>query len=166
VALSEADGPGVIVHPLALRMGLSDDTESPSNPQGLLRTYRLDDPEAPRTAWVTYTYAILIPEYDLDIPCRVLLTRTSRPAALKINTVLHRIRDTAPPYTVAFNITTQPRSNEQGDWFVYRAATAEPTEANIEAAKVLYETIAAGFAGQQEAPAATPAKAPDTDPAI
>jgi hypothetical protein len=145
VVLSDGSQP-VVFHVLALRWGKSDDTKGPDNPQGELRTYAFDDPAAPDTAWVTYTYAIVVPAYDPDIPCTVLFTKSSRGAAQKINTVSQRLQGQRPLYTEAFAVTTAERHNDQGDWFIYRVNATEAKDADIAAAKVLYDQVAASFA--------------------
>lgn len=154
VVLSDGTEP-VLFHVLALRWGKSDDTKTDENPKGELRTFAYDDPAAPQSAWTTYTYAILVPEYDPDIPATLLLTKSSRGGAQKINTVAQRLKDQAPLYTQAFALTTAPRSNSEGDWFIYRVNHAEALDANVEAAGVLYHDIAEGFARQPITPRAS-----------
>lgn len=148
VVLSDGGKP-VTFHVLALRWGKSDDSETPDNPKGELRTFAYDDPAAPQTAWTTYTYAILVPDYDPEIPCTLLLTKSSRGGAQKINTVAQRLKDQAPLYTQAFTLTTAERHNEQGDWYIYRVSQSEADDKNVEAAAALYGQIAEGFARQQ-----------------
>lgn len=148
VVLSDGAKP-VTFHVLALRWGKSDDTKTEENPKGELRTFAYDDPAAPQSAWTTYTYAILVPEYDPDIPCTLLLTKSSRGGAQKINTVAQRLQGQSPLYPHAFALTTADRHNTEGDWFIYRVATAEARDEDVESAKVLYDQIAAGFARQQ-----------------
>jgi hypothetical protein len=145
---------GVLIHVLALRKGKSLSVD------GSLETWRYDDPNAPSDAWTTYTYAIAIPEYDSEIPCRWLLTRTGRPAAQKLNTVLARLSGQKPPYSVAFRVTTVERSNDRGRYFIPRVAPTEATDENVEIAGRLYAQIGDSFAGSssnQQAATADPA---------
>lgn len=146
---------GVLIHVLALRKGKS------ISENGELRTFRHDDPAAPAEAWTTYTYALLVPGYETTLPVRWLLTRTGRPAAQKINTVIYRTSGEKPPYESAFRITTVERSNDKGRYFIPRVAPAEATDENVEAAAVLYDQIAASWAGTP-----TPDAANSNDPAI
>lgn len=155
VVLSDGSDP-VKFYVLALRWGKSDDTKSEENPKGELRTFAYDDPAAPQTAWTTYTYAILVPQYDTEIPCTLLLTKSSRGGAQKINTVAQRLRDQAPLYTQAFAVTTGDRHNEQGDWYVYRVHHAEAKDDEVEAAAAIYGSFAESFARFQPVAAPTP----------
>jgi hypothetical protein len=136
---------GAIIHVLALRKGKSRSIE------GVLETWRYDDPAAPADAWTTYTYAVAIPSYDTDLPCRWLLTRTGRPAAQKINTVLARLNGVKPPFETAFRVTTVERSNDKGRYFIPRVTPVEPTDESTEVAAKLYAQIGDSFAGQSNA---------------
>jgi hypothetical protein len=146
---------GVLFHVLALRKGKS------ISENGELRTFRFDDPDAPAEAWTTYTYALLVPDYDTVLPVRWLLTRTGRPAAQKINTVLFRQAGDQPSYAVAFRVTTVERSNDRGRYFVPRVHPAEATDENIEAAAKLATVLADSWAGKAES-----GDSPTSGPAI
>lgn len=135
---------GVLFHVLALRKGKS------ISEGGELRTFRFDDPTAPAEAWVTYTYALLVPDYDTELPVRWLLTRTGRPAAQKINTVLFRTSGSQPPYESAFRVTTVERSNDRGRYFIPRIHPAESKPENVEACAALYAMVQESWASKSE----------------
>lgn len=148
VLAEKGDTEGVLFHVLALRKGKSISID------GDLKAFRFDDPAAPADAWVTYTYALLVPEYESDLPVRWLLTRTGRPAAQKINTVLFRTAGSQPPYESAFRVTTAERSNDRGRYFIPRIQPVEANANNVEAAAALYPLIQDSWATKGEAPAA------------
>lgn len=154
ILADRGDEDGVTLHVLALRRGKSRSID------GVLETWRYDDPNVPDDAWTTYTYATAIPSYETDLPIRWLLTRTGRPAAQKINTVLLRLPDDTPPYTVAFKVTTVERSNDKGRYYIPRVTPTEPTDENVEVAADLYQKIGNSFAGTSNSVAA------DSGPAI
>lgn len=143
VVLAKAgDKKGVVVHVLASpRKGwsYSDDEET----GGELLRWAFDDPERHPKAWVTYTYPVLIPEGDVDVPYTLLLTRSNKPTALKINTVLKRNAGAGPVWTTAFRLTTQRRERGNNKWFVIQATPVEAKPEHVEAA----ERLAAEMSG-------------------
>src|ERR1700761_6772106 len=90
---------GVLVHVLSLRKGKSVVID------GELQLFDYDSPDAPADAWVTYNYMIALPEVDEDLPYKWLLSRSSKPAAAKINTVLAKNAISGPAWNTAFRIT-------------------------------------------------------------
>lgn len=155
VLADKGNDKGVLFHVLALRKGKSISVD------GDLKSFRFDDPNAPADAWVTYTYALLVPEYETDLPVRWLLTRTGRPAAQKINTALFKTAGVQPPYETAFRVTTTERQNDKGRYFIPRIHPAEADPANVEAAAALYPLIQESWASKSETPTVA-----ETGPAI
>lgn len=127
---------GVLFHVLDLRKGKSRSID------GVLETWRYDDPNVPADAWTTYTYFVALPEVDEDLPFRWLLTKSGRPAAQKINTVLQRLSGTKPPHEVAFRVTTGIKTNKKGqEYYVARVRPVEPTEKSLEVARTMASLV-------------------------
>lgn len=135
---------GVRFHVLGLRKGKSISID------GELFTYAYGDPDAPAEAWTTYSYLTFVPAYGNDVPVKWLLTRTGRPTAQKINTVLARSAGKRPSFTNAFVVTTAQKQNDKGRFFVPRVQPVEAVDADLADAESLYET----FVGADEAPEA------------
>lgn len=136
----DPDEKGVVFHPLLLVKGKSRSID------GQLETWRWGDPDVPPDAWTTYTYFVTL-DNDLanrDIAYRYLLTRSGKPAALKINGVLSELAGEAPSYTAAFRLTTAERFNKNKQrYFVPRVARVEPTEQGLKQAADLAELVEA-----------------------
>lgn len=142
-----------VFYVLALRKG-----KSYSEDGGGLELYDLDDPNAPEGAWVTYTYTVALPDVDPDVPFKLLLTKTGKPAAKQINTVLVKNAARGPAYTTAFRLTTAKRRNEKknADYFVPRISVVEAKKDHIAIAEELSHMItsaAADFQATGEEPA-------------
>jgi hypothetical protein len=131
------DATGVTFHVLDLRKGKSRSI------QGVLETWRYDDPNAPQDAWTTYTFFIAVPSYDEEAPLRYLLTKTARPTAQKINTVLARLPEGEPYYRTAFRLTCEHTQNEKGEYYVPRVTPVDASEESIAVAANLYRLLAA-----------------------
>lgn len=129
--LSTLEGEGVIVHVLGMRKGKS------FSDGGELQLYDYNDPSAPDDAWITYNYTVCLPEVDEEVPYKWLLTRTGRPAAKQINTVLAKQSDKGPCWVNAFRFTTAQRENAKGEYFVARCAPIEADKQHIEIAESL-----------------------------
>lgn len=123
---------GVLFHVLALRKGKS------YNDGSGLQLFDFDDPSAPADAWVTYNYTLACPELDIDVPYKWTLTRTGRPAAQKVNTVLAKQIAAGPSYIHAFRATTAERSNTKGKYAIAQVAQVEATQDNIAVAEKLF----------------------------
>lgn len=130
------DDEGVIVHVLGMTKGKS------VSEGGELVLFDYNDPDAPPDAWVTYNYVVAIPEHVQDVPAKWLLTRTGRPAAQQMNTVLARQSGKKPPYELAFEVTTAKRENKKGEFFVPRVKFVEAKAENTEIATNLAQMIA------------------------
>lgn len=100
-----------------------------------LQLFDYDDPAAPADAWVTYGYVVAIPALDADVPFKLLLTRTGKPAALQINTVLMKAAVSGPSWNTKFILTTAARENNKGKFFVPRVAVGEAAAAEVEIAE-------------------------------
>lgn len=153
VLWSESDkkNPGVRLYVIGLRKGKS------ISDGGELQLFDYDDPNAPPDAWVTYNYTVAIPSVDEDVPFKLLLTRTGRPAALQMNTVLKKNSIGGPAWANAFLLTTAARENAKGKFFVPRVAITEPVESEVAVAASLAEMMSSapepsyGPAGEQPA---------------
>lgn len=144
------DGDGVLLHILGLRKGKSISVD------GELETWAFDDPDAPAEAWTTYNYFLFLPEVDKDVPYKWLLTRSGKPAAQQINTVLKRGEGRNPSWAFAFRVTTAYRSKGNNEWYVPRVHQVDTDEGNVDAAQRLAEMIAgvtaeAGATGDEPA---------------
>ncbi len=128
-------GEGVLFHVLDLRKGRSAMVD------GQFERYAYNDPDAPAEAWVTYDYAVCLPEVDPEVPHKMLFTRTQTPCAKAINTVLAKNQARGPAYATAFRLTTVERENAKGKYFVPRATIVETTSLGLEAAAALAMAI-------------------------
>jgi hypothetical protein len=117
VLWSPGDPEGVLFHVIGLRKAKSFAVD------GELMLYDYDDPSAPEDAWVTYNYTVFLPDFDTEVPYKLLLTRTGRPTALKINTVLKKNEIGGPAWASAFRLTATERSNPKGKFFVAQVKT-------------------------------------------
>lgn len=132
-----SEDPGPIFYVLGMRKGKSDDSS------GELERYAFDDPEAPVTAWVTYNYVIAIPDEDKEVPFKLLLTKSGKPAATQINTWLRKHK--GAPFEVAFQITSEERKNteKKHTWYVPIIRKVDATPEGLEVAESLAGMIAA-----------------------
>lgn len=131
ILASVGDKPGVLLHVLGMRKGKS------FSDGGELQLYDYNDPSAPEDAWITYNYTVSLPEVDAEVPYKWLLTRTGRPAAKQINTVLAKQADKGPCWVNAFRFTTAQRENKKGEYFVARVASVEADKDNVAIAENL-----------------------------
>jgi hypothetical protein len=122
--LYEPGRPGVLIYPLRLVKGWSLSTD------GEFQTFPYEDPNVPEDAWLAYHYDLLVPTVDLELPCRFTLSKTGTPTARKINTAMKR-HEPRPPWELAFLLTTAPRQNERGRWFVAQATATEPQAEHV-----------------------------------
>ena len=143
---------GVDLHILSLRKSKSVSVD------GELVRYNFDDPDVPADAWTVYTYFVALPGVENDVPVKWILTRSGKPAAQKMNTVLARVAGAAPPFMTAFNLTTQERRDAAKGhrWFVPRVKPIEPSEDAIAVAGKLFDLVNRSGAAQRV----------DNDPAI
>ena len=148
--LYDGEGDGVLIHVLGLRKGKSLSVD------GELETWAFDDPDAPVEAWTTYNYFVFLPEVDNDVPYKWLCTRSAKPAAQQINTVLKRAEGRGPSWSVAFRVTTAHRSNKKGEWYVPRVRQVEPDEKHVARAEALAQMIA-GVSAEANATGEEPA---------
>lgn len=138
-SLNSSDA-GVLFHVLHLRKGKS---WSPDG--GRLELYDFDDPSAPAEAWTTYNYTLFLPEVDEDMPARLLLTKTGRATAQKINTVIARNAGAGPSWQNAFRLTSAKRKNDKGEFAVAQVALAEADPKHVQRAGELFSQIAPGL---------------------
>ncbi len=114
--------PGVLFHVLGLTKGRSCMVD------GRFERYAIDAPDAPADSWVTYDYVVCLPEFDPEVPYKMLFTRTQTACAKSINTVLKKNESRGPSYATAFRLTTAERENAKGKFFVPRATVVEATQ--------------------------------------
>lgn len=131
---------------LALKKGKSVSAD------GELVLFDYNDPDAPAEAWVTYQYTIAIPSADEGMPYKFLLTRTGKPAAQQINTILTK-NNATPAYKLAFELDCKERSNKKGKFFVPRVSHVEATEAEAGVAENLSNLVNADPTAGQAGPA-------------
>jgi hypothetical protein len=120
---------------LAMRKGKSISED------GELVLFAYDDPEAPSDAWVTYNYMVAVPSEADDMPYKLLLTRTGKPAAQQINTVLAKNAAAGPPHTLAFTIDCVQRENKKGKYYVPRVKPVDSSKADVEIAAKLASLV-------------------------
>lgn len=135
-------------HVLALRKGKS------FSEGGELVLFSYDDPNAPEKAWTTYNYMVALPEVDQEMPYKFLLTRTGKPAAQQINTVIAKNLASKPAYELAFTVDCVQRENKKGKFFVPRVKHVEAKDENIKVAEALASMIPAESAGAAPAESA------------
>ena len=133
-----SDAPGVLVHVLHL---LKRKSWAPKGEQPI--SWDFDDPEAHEDAWITYNYTLFLPEIDPDMPVKLLLTKSGRTTARRINTVLGR--GAGPLWGSAFRLTSAEQKSTDHEWMTVEAAqvTAEP--AHVAQAGELFTLIAPGL---------------------
>jgi hypothetical protein len=122
---------GVLVHPIALRKQWAYSDEAGD--------FRLVDYAAegvPQDAQLAYTFVTLVPQFDAGLPVSVMLKSTATQTAKRICLWIKRA-EPAPPWSVAFRLTTVPRQNDRGRWFVVQATSAEPDANHVEQAAAL-----------------------------
>lgn len=127
------DVKGIDLSVLALRKSKSVSVD------GELIRFNFDDPDVPPKAWTVYTYFIALPGIEDDVPVKWILTRSGKPAAQKINTVLARTAGSQPMFRSAFNLTTAERVDVQKGhrWHVPRIKPVEESDEFFEVAKGL-----------------------------
>lgn len=134
---AKGDNPGVDIHVLSMHKAKS------IIEGGELQLFDYSDPNAPEDAWITYNYLVALPAVDPDVPFKLLLTRSNRPTALKINMVLKKNSISGPAWNSAFRVTTAPRANDKGKWFVVQASPVTPTAEQVATAEALGLLVAA-----------------------
>lgn len=123
---------GVLIYVVGLRKNKS------FSDGGELQIFDFDDPSAPPEAWTAYNYTLACPELDEDVPFKLTLTKTGRPAAQKINTVLAKQSIVGPSYINAFRLTSAVRSNAKGKFAVAQVAQVESDPDQIKVAEKLF----------------------------
>jgi hypothetical protein len=122
---------GVVIHPITLRKQWAYNDEAGD--------FRLADylaPDVPEDAQLAYTFVLLVPGYDPELPVSLMLKSTGTQTAKKICLAIKRA-DPAPPWSVAFRLTTVPRQNDRGRWHVPQAISAEADPMHVEQAAAL-----------------------------
>jgi hypothetical protein len=139
----ESQEPGVLAHVLHLLK-----RKSWSQPGGELFTWDFEDPNAHEDAWTTYNYTLFLPEVDPDMPAKLLLAKSGKGVAMRVNTVL--ARNNGPLWSSAFRITSTERQKDDKEWavFEFTQTTADPK--HVAQAASLYELIAPGLANQAQ----------------
>ena len=94
------DKTGVLIHPIALRKQWAYTDEAGD--------FRLADylaADVPEDAQLAYTFVLLVPEFDPELPVSLMLKSTATQTAKKICLAIKRA-EPAPPWSVAFRLTT------------------------------------------------------------
>jgi hypothetical protein len=121
---------GVLVHPITLRKQWVYDEA------GEFRVVDYLAEDVPQDAQLAYNFALLVPEYDAELPVSLMLKGTATQTAKKFCLAIKRA-EPAPPWTTAFRLTTIPRQNDRGRWHVVQATSAEPDAKHVEQAAAL-----------------------------
>lgn len=152
VLWEQGDEKPLRLHVLALKKGKSISVD------GELELYAYDDPNAPAEAWVTYNYVVVLPDHDTEMPYKLLLSKSSKPAAQAINTVVAK-NATTPAYKLAFDLVVKPRENAKGKFCVAQIRHVEASDEGIEVAEKLLAMVP-----QEQTP--PPAEPQVAEPAI
>jgi hypothetical protein len=80
-----------------------------------------------------YDFAVLIPAYDLRLPCSWLVKSSAMACGQRILTMIARAENPLS-WSLAFALTTVQRQNEKGRWFVPQAMKVAAKPKNVEAA--------------------------------
>lgn len=146
--------PGVLIHVLGVLKRKSY-TPGGSAP---LQMWDFEDPTAHPDAWTTYNYTLFLPEVDPDMPAKLLLTKSGRGTAQRINTVLAR-NNPQPLYASAFRLTSAERTKDDNEWTIFQASQVTADAKHVSQAAELYELVAPGLA--REASSRPAASNPD-----
>lgn len=109
---------------------------------GELVLFGFDDPDAPADAWVTYNYVVTLPEFDDEPVAKFLLTKSGKPSAQSMNKVLSKA-GSRPFYEIAFEVTTDERHNDKGDYFVPRVKHVDADPDHIKITEDLAQRVSA-----------------------
>lgn len=129
--------PVELAAPLLLHVLTMKRAKSYSEKGGDLERYEYNDPDAPAGAWVTYDYTVVLPAYDADVPYKFLMTKSGRPAAQQVNTVLIRHAQSGPPWELAFEVHTAERTNDKGKYWIPQVRQVETKPENVAVAEAL-----------------------------
>lgn len=114
-----------------------------------LETWDFDDPSQNEQAYTTYNYTLCLPEIDTEMPFKLLLARSSAPAARSINTVLMRNASQGPAWVNAFDLTTAERKKENARYAIAQVRAVTPVPAHVEIADALGRIVLKGEANRQ-----------------
>jgi hypothetical protein len=132
------ENPGVLFHVLGLRKGKSKMVD------GDLTRWDFHDADAPSDADKTYTFTLLLPEVDTEIPFRTTLYRSKAAMARTILTVVQKNQGRVPQYALAFRMTTVNKKKEGiGSWTVPQARMVEANPEHVALAGRCAEMVAA-----------------------
>lgn len=148
-------GEPVRMYVLALRKGKS------LTKNRKLQTFGFRDPAAEQQTddngklirpWTTYTYTVFVPEHDTEIPFRVLLTKSGKPAADQINSVLMRNAQ-QPPWAQCFALKAVDATSQHGDKFYKAQVTVvDANDDEVAAAEQMYLNAVAGGRADEALP--------------
>jgi choline dehydrogenase-like flavoprotein len=133
------DTTGPLIHPIGLRKGWAFTDEN-----GDFQIADYLAAEVAEDAQLAYTFALLVPEFDTELPVSMMLKSTARQTAKKICLQIKRA-EPAPPWSVAFRLTTAARQNDRGRWHVPQAASAEADRKRVEQAGALAAMLGIGI---------------------
>lgn len=112
ILAAPGDKPGVLFYVLHMRKGKS--YSAPGEP---LQLWDFNDETAHKDAWVTYNYTVFVPDYDNDVPCKLLLTKTGRPSALSMNRIIKKNEGVMACWQHGFRLTAKERPHPSGKYF-------------------------------------------------
>lgn len=153
----DKNGKGAVAHPegVLFRVLRLDRSKSYSEPGGPLQTWAYDDESAHPDAWTVYTYTVILPEIDPDMPHKFLLTRSNRGTAKRMNLLLAKALQKGNLYDVAFRLSTEPKTNDKGKWHIAVVRTTT-SDVGVDEAEALSDMVNV----TPSAPVAAPADAP------
>ena len=135
-----SDGPGVLIHVLHV---LKRKSWAPKG--GELEMWDFEDPNAHPDSWTTYNYTLFLPEVDPDMPAKLLLTKSGRSTAQRINTVLAR-NAPQPLHASAFRLTSAERTKDDNEWAVFQASSTPADPKHVAQAAELAALVAPSLA--------------------
>ena len=103
-------------------------------------TWEWNDPSRHPDAWVTYRYTVAIPEVDEEVPYTLIMTKSAKPAAKQMNTVL--AKSGRLPWHTAFEVRTKHKSKGSNEWFIPLITTVETDADEIKVAEKLAIMVA------------------------
>ena len=135
---------GVVIHALGKR-----DVWTYRDEDDRFRVVNVRDAVLPPTldAVRGYDLAVLVPAYDLDLPCSWLLKSSAMSTGKRILTQVMRAAP-APSWDLAFSITTVQRQNAQGRWYVPQAVSVKAKPEHVHAAAKAAELLGVRAAGR------------------
>jgi hypothetical protein len=148
---------GLLLHVLSMyktwSASVDEVTGEIDKDNGEFRTWSFNDPSRHPEADLVYNYMVACPELDEGqyTPFKLLLTRTSTPAARDINTLLQRSEQ--PAYALAFRFWGIKREGGKGrQKFTWVVAKVRPVQAKPEHVQLAASMVAAATPPAEQLP--------------